>query len=130
MPESAGPVVYRVAERSGPGGRVVLRREAPGGAESFVVAGFRGAKWPAVITAPAFAQTGGDSWRIECPEGRFEFEARSVDRVVERPALFAKWHRPFALTAANRLAVRVLLLLLRLPGGERLLSRWHARRNG
>jgi hypothetical protein len=130
MPESTGSGAYRIAERSGPGRRVVLRRESRDAADSFVIAEFRGPKWPAVMTAPAFAKTGGDSWRVECREGHFEFEARSVDRVVERPALFAKWHRPFALTAPNRVAVRVLLLLLRLPGGERLLSRWHARRNG
>jgi hypothetical protein len=37
-------------------------------------------------------------------------------------------HRAFALSRADRLAVRVLLGLLRLPGGSRLLRLWHSRR--
>lgn len=54
--------------------------------------------------------------------------ARGTDRIAMRPALFAELHRPFALGAGERLAVRCLLALLRLPGGTRLLRAWHARR--
>ena len=52
-----------------------------------------------------------------------------VDRIETRPSLFAELHRPFALGAGDRIAARALLALLRLPGGARLLRRWHARRS-
>ena len=48
--------------------------------------------------------------------------------LVERPDLYAELHRPFALRRGERLAARLLLALLRLPGGARLLRAWHARR--
>jgi hypothetical protein len=48
--------------------------------------------------------------------------------VVERPGLYAALHQPFALGRGERMAARVLLALLRLPGGAGLLLRWHARR--
>lgn len=48
--------------------------------------------------------------------------------VVARPDLFAELHRPFSLGRGERLAARTLLALLRLPGGARLLRRWHAKR--
>jgi len=37
-------------------------------------------------------------------------------------------HRTFALRTSDRIAVRILLWLLRLPGGARLLRRWHVKR--
>lgn len=49
--------------------------------------------------------------------------------LVERPDLYQELHRPFALRTGDRLAARVLLALLRLPGGARLLRAWHARRS-
>ena len=56
-------------------------------------------------------------------------QSASADfQIVERPDLYADLHRPFALGRGERLAVRVLLALLRLPGGAGLLRRWHARR--
>ena len=48
--------------------------------------------------------------------------------IVERPGLFATLHQPFKLGRGERIAARVLLALLRLPGGAGLLLRWHARR--
>jgi hypothetical protein len=54
--------------------------------------------------------------------------ARTVDHVALRPSLFHELHRPFALGAGERIAMRGLLVLLRLPGGARLLRAWHARR--
>lgn len=48
--------------------------------------------------------------------------------IAERPDLFDELHRPFALGRGERLAARLLLVLLRLPGGAGLLRRWHARR--
>ncbi len=53
---------------------------------------------------------------------------RADFQIVERPELFAKLHRPFALGRGERLAARFLLALLRLPGGAGLLRRWHTRR--
>jgi hypothetical protein len=55
-------------------------------------------------------------------------DPRADLRIVERPDLFQELHQPFALSRGERLAVRVLLLLLRLPGGAVLLRRWHAGR--
>lgn len=56
-------------------------------------------------------------------------ENSSADfQIVERPGLFATLHQPFELGRAERIAARVLLALLRLPGGAGLLLRWHARR--
>jgi hypothetical protein len=54
--------------------------------------------------------------------------ARAVDHVALRPSLFRDLHHPFALGAGERIAVRGLLSLLRLPGGAKLLRAWHARR--
>jgi len=49
-------------------------------------------------------------------------------QIAGRPELFARLHRPFALGRGERVAARVLLALLRLPGGAALLLRWHAGR--
>jgi hypothetical protein len=49
-------------------------------------------------------------------------------QIVERPGLYATLHQPFELGRGERIAARVLLALLRLPGGAGLLLRWHARR--
>ncbi len=49
-------------------------------------------------------------------------------QIVSRPDLYAALHRPFALGRGERLAARILLALLRLPGGASLLRRWHATR--
>jgi hypothetical protein len=57
-------------------------------------------------------------------------QSASTDfQIVERPELYERLHRPFALGRGERLAARVLLALLRLPGGAGLLRRWHARRS-
>jgi len=49
-------------------------------------------------------------------------------RIEERPDLYADLHRPFALGRGERLVARLLLALLRWPGGAVLLRRWHAGR--
>jgi hypothetical protein len=51
-------------------------------------------------------------------------------QLVERPDLYTELHRPFALRTGERVAARLLLALLRMPGGARILRAWHARRNG
>jgi hypothetical protein len=71
----------------------------------------------AVVTATAA------DYHLRMPEN-----ASSDFQIVERPELFATLHQPFALGRGERMAARVLLALLRLPGGASLLLRWHARR--
>ena len=59
---------------------------------------------------------------------RMRDNARPDLQIIARPELYAELHRPFALGLGERLAARVLLALLRLPGGAGLLRRWHANR--
>jgi len=109
---------------------MVLRRQARDAVHWLVISGFQGPELPAALTDPAIepaADTAG-AWYLRCAEGEFQFRARAIDRLATRPALFTPMHRPFALSGADRIAVRVLLWLLRLPGGARLLRHWHARR--
>jgi hypothetical protein len=125
--------VFTVVERNGPGGRLVLRSEAEDCVKSVVVADYRGADLPAAVTSPVIAprSDGGsvENWRLSSREGVFDFQARAVDRLEERPALYDALHWPFALSTRDRVAARALLLALRLPGGARLLRHWHARRS-
>jgi hypothetical protein len=120
--------VYRLIESAGPGRRVQFRRNSGDGADLVVVAGYRGAEPPETLTEARVEALGTDSWRLSSREGSVEFTARAVDAIEVRPGLFRELHRPFALSAPDRLAARVLLALLRLPGGARLLRRWHANR--
>jgi hypothetical protein len=65
--------------------------------------------------------TGGDAdLLVHGPHG--------TDRIAMRPSLFDGLHRPFMLGRGERIAARVLLALLRLPGGTKLMRAWHARR--
>lgn len=121
-------------EQDGPAGRVVLRRSSRNATDHWIVAGYGGRALPATLTGfsieRADAPAGGMTrWHISSEQGAFDFEARAVDRIRALPVLYEGLHRPFALTWASRLATGVLLALLRLPGGERLISRWHSRRN-
>lgn len=125
MSSQSAARVYQVIERAGPADRLILRDAAS--AESWVIGGYRGPTLPDELTNPALV-VNGRGWRLTSSEGAFDFDARAVDRLVERPALFDAMHQPFALKTSDRIAVRVLLWLLRLPGGARLLRRWHARR--
>jgi hypothetical protein len=115
--------VFRIASR-GPAGRLVLRGATPDGAELVVIAGFRGPDLPAMLTDPTLTATGTDRWQLSAAEGTFEFDARGVDRIALRPALYKPLHARFALSRADRVAVRVLLRMLRFPGGARILRWW------
>jgi hypothetical protein len=130
MNEPAGSGIFRVAENGGPGGRVVLRHQADDATHLIVISGFHGPELPARLTNPAIepASAAAGEWRLSSAEGEFHFRARTVEQLTERPALFTPLHRSFALSGTDRVAVRVLLWLLRLPGGARLLRHWHARR--
>jgi len=122
--------VFRVVESSGPAGRLVFCRQERDALHRFVIAGYQGPGLPERLTDPVIEAVSGSAgaWRLRCAEGEFEWRALAVDRIVERPAIYAPLHRSFALSRTDRLAVRVLLWLLRLPGGPRWLRRWHARR--
>lgn len=130
MNEPAETRAFRVVECGGPGSRLVLRRQARDAVHWLVISGFQGPELPAQVTDPAIepAPDPAGVWHLRCAEGELQFHARAVDRLATRPTLFAPLHRSFALSGADRLAVRVLLWLLRLPGGARLLRHWHARR--
>ncbi len=131
MPVSTAVNVFRVIQRDGPGNRLILRRQTDHGDQSWVIAGYRGPELPPRLTAPALVPDGEvvNTWRLTCAEGVFDFQAAALDYLEEQPALFSPLHREFALKAIDRIAVRVLLWLLRLPGGARLLRRWHSQRS-
>jgi hypothetical protein len=130
MNEPTEALAFHVVERSGPGGRLVLRGQARDAVHWLVISEFQGPELPAQLTDPAIESASGAAgvWHLRCAEGEFQFGARAVDRLATRPALFTPLHRSFALSGTDRLAVRVLLWLLRLPGGARLLRHWHAQR--
>ena len=124
---------FQIVERDGPAGRRVLIGGAENARELIVIAGYQGRDWPDTIANPSIQlsadPTGRHNWRLTSDAASFEFAARDVLRIELRPELYAPLHRPFALSAAERVAARALLLLLRLPGGARLLRRWHTSRS-
>lgn len=132
MSGSNSPRIFRLDPVLGPFGRRIWRQVAGPGAEIIVVAGGDGGEVPARLTDPRIDRDPGSSsrvWKLVAAEGEFHFHARSVDRLEQCPGLFEPLHRRFALTVTDRIAVRILLWLLRLPGGARLLRSWHSRRH-
>ena len=127
MPGDAA-TTFRLVDSTGPAQRAVLRSDAPGRSEIIVLGGYQGPALPAQIGSPKIEPHAGGGYRILSDQGTLDFDARAIDRIEMRPSLFAALHGPFALGAGDRLAVRVLLALLRLPGGAKLLRFWHARR--
>lgn len=133
MPGTNQSRVYRL-ETDRSAGRMRFRNGG-GDRERFLdISGLQGVVLPAVLTDPGLEAIGDPersprSWRIQSIEGRFEFQALAVQMIEECPALYAPLHQPFSLSTADRLAVRILLWLLRLPGGAGLLRRWHAHRH-
>lgn len=125
---SGSDASYRLIERDGPGGRLTLRQEAADVTRLVVCADFDGRPLPDIVTAPAIEALPDGRWILRCREGSFQFGARTVQQIEQRPSLYEPMHRTFALSRLDRLAVRALLALLRLPGGPRLLRSWHARR--
>lgn len=130
MPEAGKPAVYRMQSGSA-SGPLRFRNDAGDRRRSLVIARYEGPRLPATLTGPAIEPVGSalQSWRLTSVEGRYEFRAQAVEHLDECPSLYEPLHRAFRLSAADRLAVRVLLWLLRLPGGAALLRRWHAHRH-
>jgi len=129
MPGDAA-TTFRLVDGAGPAQRAVFRAEAPGRSEILVLGGYQGPALPAEIGGPKIEARATGGFQIISEQGILDFDARAIDRIEMRPSLFDELHRPFALGAGDRLAVRVLLALLRLPGGAKLLRLWHARRSG
>lgn len=132
MPEAGKPTVYRMQSGSSRG-PLRFRNDAGDRRRTLIIAGYEGPQLPATLTGPAVERIGvagrvPQGWCMNCAEGRYEFRARALEQLDERPALYEPLHRAFRLSGPDRLAVRVLLWLLRLPGGAALLRRWHAHR--
>ncbi len=133
MPESGASQVFRIEQ--GPVTGLLRFRNDAGDRRRFLdIAQYQGPELPAVLTNPVIEALGDPgraarSWRIRCVEGRFEFQALAVEQIEECQDLYEALHRSFRLSTSDRLAVRVLLRLLRLPGGAGLLRRWHAHRH-
>ena len=121
---------FRLVDSAGPAQRAVLRAQTPGRSEVLVLGGYQGPALPAQVGSPKVEAREGGGFRIISDQGVLDFDARAIDRIEMRPSLFEALHRPFAHSAGDRLAVRILLALLRLPGGAKLLRLWHARRSG
>ena len=119
---------FRVVERQGPFSRLVLRHRADEATRLIIISGYRGGALPERITQPELAQGTGDDWRLSCAEGVFTFSARGIDRIDLRPGLYEPMHVRFKLSGADRIAIRVLLRMLRFPGGTRVLRWWESLR--
>lgn len=133
MPEARPVQLFRIVRRAGNADRLVLRSEAGDRVRYLVIAQYRGPELPATLTDPLVEPRSEDygsarAWRLTSREGRFDFEARAVDQLEECAALYTPLHRAFELRRPERLALGVLLWLLRLPVGARWLRRWQARR--
>jgi hypothetical protein len=129
MSANAAAPIFSLVERNGPCGRRVLRSEAADDVQLIVIAGFRGPVLPERVTRPEIL--GGDAghrWRLSSAEGVCEFHARAVDRVDCRVSLYGPLHAQFALSVTDRVAMRLLLRALRLPGGARILRWWQSLR--
>jgi hypothetical protein len=103
-----------------------------GGSPRLVITGFAGDPLPGVLHARergvVESGDGRKRGRLRCREGEFAFEARAVERLESVTGLFEPLLADFSLRSRDRLMVRVLLRLLRWPGGAWLLRRWHVRR--
>jgi hypothetical protein len=134
MHAASDAAAFQVIGPAGPAARVVLRQASSGDARLIVISGYRGPRLPDALIGPAVVPAPGRpaqpaKWRLSAAEGIFDFEAGTVDFVEQRPSLYAPLHRSFALSTSDRWAVRLLLWALRLPGGARLLRRWHGHRS-
>lgn len=122
---------FRVVDRAGDVNRLWLRSEGCDRITHIAASGCHGPPLPETMTNPVLlrqAGAGPRSCRLDTDQGQFEFESAAIERIEARPGLFSGLHRPYALRTTDRVAVRLLLALLRLPGGAGLLRRWHASR--
>jgi hypothetical protein len=118
---------FRVVEATGTGAR---RLELDGDAGAVVaIAGYAGDVLPARLEAAVLERDGRPGhWRLTGRGLNACFEARSVELLEPRPTLFESLLAPHRLRARDRRMIRLLLGMLRLPGGAWLLRTWQARR--
>jgi hypothetical protein len=119
----------RFDRRPSPPGRATYV-PSDGGAGWIDVVGWLAGDLPKELQDPCFEslQDEGGRWRLTHGGGACEFVAAGVSLFEPAPELIEPLGAPFALKSGERRAARVLLALLRLPGGARLLRAWHARR--
>ena len=127
MPAAANQT-FRVVERCGPGGRTVLCSD-DGERLDLIVLSQCSPDLPELLPGARLLPRGHAAWRLESAGQSFDLAARALDAIEVRPGLYAGLHRDFAPGAGDRLAARLLLALLGLPGGAALLRRWHAVRS-
>ncbi len=110
-------------------GRALYAAEPPGRAW-IDIAGWVAGDLPEVLQDPRFEPEAGapGRWQLVGAQGEAGFVAGGVTLLEPRPELLGPLGAAFALKPGERRAARVLLALLRLPGGARLLRAWHARR--
>lgn len=103
---------------------------ADGGGRWIDVAGWLAGDLPERLEDPCFVPPEGDDrrWRLTQGDVASEFVAAGVVLFEPAPMILEALVAPFALKDSERRMARVLLALLRLPGGPRLLRAWHARR--
>lgn len=125
-----GPFNVSQLRAAGPASLVLESLQAPG--LRVLVHGYRGPSLPARLTDPRLEEAGagatGHAWRLDSPEGGFEFQALSIERHEALPAFFEPMLAGFALRPRDRTVVRILLRMLRMPGGAWLMRAWHASR--
>ena len=122
---------FTVGQAAGHAATVSLAEESSPG-RLVVITGYRGPVLPRLIHDPRLQPAGETAdpgaWRLGCREGEFTFSARSIEHHEALPQLFDPLLAGFALRSRDRAVVRVLLRLLRLPGGAWLMRAWHASR--
>jgi len=112
-------------------GRWVFRSECGADGDSIIVSRCLRGELPEVLVDPRFERSAGAPaarWLLATAGATYEFEAAEVTLLRPRPQLLAPLVAPFSLRPRDRRVLRVLLWLLRLPGGARALRAWHARR--
>jgi hypothetical protein len=132
MPGTNTSEEFRAVERTCAASRLWLRSRGGDRIAHIAASAYQGPSLPDTVTHPILVRregAGPRAWQLRCDQGQFDFESGAVERIEARPTLYASLHRPFALSTTDRMAARLLLALLRLPGGARLLRRWHASRS-
>lgn len=125
----AGQGSYRVDRRASPADLIVLEPEEAA-APCISLHGFHGNAPPGRLTDPVIETLShaGRLYRLTAGDTRIEFQARSVLAHAPAGPVLAPLARPFALRPRERLAVKLLLRLLRFPFGGALLAAWHSSR--
>ncbi len=118
---------FRVVEATGTGARRLELNQDAG--RVVAIAGYTGDMLPARLEAAVLERDGQPGhWRLAGRDVHARFEARSVELLEPRPTLFEPLLAPHRLRARDRRMIRLLLGMLRLPGGAWLLRTWQARR--